>query len=239
MKTLNFLPALLVLSLLFGCISLQYDHKIERSGDSVLSMSANISVLAGMVGGVGGNETDFNQQQTEACLEKEAADPKLQCEYADGVMTLTRPLSLNEGYYEFETEQDWATVRYTFTLEQLPDIDPTESDVSAGTGSAGIEDLTLKFTDPQAAENVDQMRQMLSAKYIVEMPGTVVSAEGAEMVEGSSATFDILDMMENGQNIVVVSEEDNYMNLIMIGGGILVLIVVVILAATAFMRLRR
>src|SRR3989344_7544275 len=215
-----FLFTILLALLLLGCITIQYVHKLERNGDSLLTMNANVSALEGMGNSMGESSAgSFEEQQAESCKEKIELDPGLTCTYADGILTVSKHLSASDGLYDFKTEKEFLKIRYTFTLDTLPDIDPSESDITGGSGigtgqQAG--DLNLPFTDPKSAEQAEQMKQFLTITYVVEMPGTIVSAEGATEVMEGRATFDVLERMQSGEDIGVVSEEQDLTMLLLI-----------------------
>jgi len=239
MAALRILLATFALILLFGCITMDYVQKVERNGDSEITVSADLSTFMSMMESMGnaseGEDPEAGFQ--ESCAEAEQQDSSITCTYSDGTLILTKQTLLSEGLYEFESEGGLTSTRYTLTLRKLPDAaESMEGSLGdeSGTGESPTSGLELEFTDPKAQEQAEGMRSIFMVTYAVEMPGTIVSAEGAEEIEGSRATFDVLTMMENGQNIVVVSEEtDN--TLIYLGG----IVVVVLMLGAAFYLFRK
>ncbi|MFA6036410.1 MAG: hypothetical protein WC759_05665 [Candidatus Micrarchaeia archaeon] len=219
--------------LLSGCISVDYAHKVERSGDSLLSMKIDMSALTSMAAGMNasqGSETDL--EFAKVCDEAKRQNPDIACAYTSGIITLSGPLKKDGGHYAFSTERGLTTVRYTLVLEKMPELaSGLGQELSGAAGGQGAQQPqeSLKFTDPKAATQAKQSAALVKMAYVVEMPGRIVQAEGADVVTGNSAKFDVLKMMENGQNIVVVSEEADYTNLaylvvvVLVLGGIFML----------------
>jgi hypothetical protein len=215
--------------LLLGCISNTYVQKVEKGGDAELSFSMNMTKLMGIaaLGGSFGNVTsvvnntaDLEKKMQEFCENRSKTDASTRCSYGYNTLSFSRHFSLAEGEYKFSTEnlsgQDFRGKRYTFTLERLPNITaPLEKEMAgksvSGQGiSLSTGEIGLDFTDPQAKAEAEKAALMMSMKYVVEMPGAIVSAEGADSFSSGRAVFDVLKMMKAGKNIVVISEEKEY-----------------------------
>jgi len=219
--------AVLALVLLFGCISIDYTHKVERSGASVLSTKIDMSALTSAAAGMNASaQAESDLKFVKACDDAKRQKPDITCTYANGIITLSGPLKVEDGQYAFAIDRGLTTVRYTLTLEKIPELasglDQNLAGAAAGQGGQQPE-TTLKFTDAKAAEQAGQMSSIMKITYSVEMPGKIVQAEGADSIEGSSAKFDVLERMKSNRNIVVVSEEADYINLIYLAAVLIVL----------------
>jgi hypothetical protein len=230
--------AVALILLLSGCVSVDYTHKVERNGDSVLSTKIDMSAITKLAAGMNaskGSETDL--EFAKVCDDAKKQNSNITCTYASGIITLSGPLKNDGKQYAFSTDRGLTTVRYTLTLEKLPEIvSGLGQNLSGAAGGQAVQQPqeSLKFTDPKAAQQAKQSASLMKIAYTVEMPGKIVQAEGADVVSGSSAKFDVLKMMENSQNIVVVSEEADYTEL-----GYLVAVVLVLGGIFMLFRMRQ
>src|SRR3989344_4753161 len=139
MRSLKGLLAAFALLLLFGCVSYNYIHKVNEDGGSALRIVMNLTKLeamsqGGATGGANATQgSSLDEQILESCENLTSQNPGVECSYSEGIVTVLKEFSPGAGEYGFEKQEREEAVRYTFTLERLPQL---ESDGGAA-GSSG------------------------------------------------------------------------------------------------------
>ncbi|HLC68404.1 MAG TPA: hypothetical protein VJH24_01065 [Candidatus Bilamarchaeaceae archaeon] len=221
-------PGLFLILLGLGCVSLEINHVQHADGSADITQTADISALMQSAAGAGDTEVE------ELCGQYEEG---IDCTYEDGVLTLSRHFDADEAFYDFEVEDRFFIKRYTLTVDKIEELGTrTTSDenaLGALGGMQGADALMPSGGTRLSSSQSRAMGSMLAAAgvdytYIIEMPGNIVSAEGATETEGNAATFDLLERLQEGEPIVVVSEELNLILIAAVGGiGLLAVIGIV------------
>jgi hypothetical protein len=207
---------------LSGCVSINYTQKVDRDGNSVMTENVDLSALLSL-------NKDFASSESQlsgACDNITKNGSVSQCSYASGVMTITKSVKASDNLYIFNKSSEFPYTIYTLEVRRVPQIVSSEG-LSSGAGSAPQVDSDFK--DPSAKLGATTLRAAgASMTYAVEMPGEITSADNGEVVVDSSgkktARFNVLDLMEDGNYLVVKSKELDMVLLLVIGGGIVLFI---------------
>ena len=187
-----------------GCISLDFTQNVARSGDSVLTESMDLSALLA----AGSQYASMGGQLSEACDNITAADSTINCSYDSGVLTLSKPLKASDGQYIFNRTSQFPDVIYTLEVRKIPQVaDPG----SLGSGSSGVAtDSDFKSQDAKLTSSTLKAAGA-SMTYSIYMPGKIISAENGKISRGEDgieyAEYDVLDLMGEGEYMVVRSKE--------------------------------
>jgi hypothetical protein len=212
------LSAFLVL-LLSGCITMEYEQKVERDGSSVIKQKIDLSALLAM-----GNETGPDPFEN-ICINITKGETDISCTYEKGVVSVAKSYRAADGVYTFTKSSEFPYITYTLEIRKLPQIGQSGGEGAGQMG--GGDQLGSDFKSPDSRPAAASMKA-IGAKitYTVYMPGEVISAENGKIVEGK-AEYDVLDLMDDGEYIVVKSRE---LDVLMLVGS-----AVVLLAALAVM----
>jgi len=256
------LLSVLVISLvLTGCISSEVRHRQYADGSADITQTTDLSAFASA-----GNDSSYGSALGSAygsalsnslsavCDQYESG---VSCSEDGGVILLSRHIKPADAYYRFETKDDIFVKRHRLTVETIASIgkaassnsDENYSDSSIYTspysspsGSLGsYGDLAsedgLSLTGPKAKLLGATLEQMgFEYLYIVDMPGAIVDAPGAESFNESEARFDVVQMMQERKPIVVESEEMNWPLIIVF--GVIGFLALVLSALAALMALK-
>jgi len=207
---------------LSGCISIDYTQKVDRDGNSVMTENVDLSALLSM-------NKDFASSESQlsgACENITKNGTVSQCSYDSGVMTITKSVKASDNLYIFNKTSEFPYTVYTLEVRRVPQIVSSEG-LSSGAGSAPQVDSDFK--DPSSKLGAATLKAAgASMTYSVEMPGDIISAQDGEIVVDSygkkTAKFDVLDLMSEGEYLVVKSKELDTMLLFAIGGGVVLLV---------------
>ena len=237
MKTAIFATILLVL--LFGCISTETTHQQFADGSAMITIKNDVSILSSSA-----YAETYSSLFEESC---DYYDSSVSCEEEDGVITVSKRISKEEAFYKFEVKDDLITRQYRLTVDELPDFSSSYDaeglmdSYSYDYGSPYADDSyssylsdTYKISDSKSKAIGNTIEQMgMEYTYTVEMPGTIISAEGGE-IEDNKAVFDVAERMQEREPIVVISEEYNFLMILIIA-----VIAIIGIAGVAFVLSRR
>lgn len=223
--------------LFFGCISFDYSQKVDREGNSVITETIDMSALFS-VGSRYANTSGANltSQLSEICNNLTKKDTSIKCTYdRAGILSVTKKINANSGQYIFIKTSAFPDVIYTLEVRKLPQIIELDN-ISTDMATSSLE-MGIDFKDPTAKLVAATFKTMsISIKYSVEMPGELISAENGKIVVDSSgkkiAKYDALELMTEGNYIVVKSKELDVVTLAMVGGAAVLLIGGIIVAMT-------
>jgi hypothetical protein len=250
---------LLVLALgvvLCGCLSVETTHKQNTDGSAEITQVTDLSILkaSGSTYGMGDSLDNICDAYVGVvCMEEDGivtikktfkpSDAFYKFEVKDDIffkkyrLTIERMPSFADN---LNKDSDIFGSTSTGTSYYGDSYDsPYGSDSGSTYGDYGSTfsnyldtDKETKFTDPSSKASAAILRQAkVESTYIVKMPGSVTSAEESTEINGSSATFDVVTMMEKRKPIVVVSEEANLPLLIFAGvSGLVVLLIAAFMA---------
>lgn len=226
MASRNFLLlGLLSALLLAGCVKIDFDQAVDRDGGSFITERIDMSALVAMSEQYGGDS-----DMSDICVNITSGQSGLGCEYDDGVVTVNKSIKPGEGKYTFTKTSELPYTVYTLEVRTLPELaDPEELD-SSGSAPGTAKD----FKDPEAKTSAATLKTAGAAiTYTVSMPGEIYSAEGGKIADGK-AEFDVLDLMSEGEYIVVKSRE---LDLLVVGGAAVLLLAVI--GGVAFFAIKR
>jgi hypothetical protein len=219
-KMKKFLFALMLAAsiVLSGCMAIKYDQTVERDGTSTviqqLDMSALVSWYESMYEDMGEDyDTDalenMTMQMNEICIESRAQGADCTYSEADYLLTLTvDSLTPEDAGYEFEKTYSFPNVVYTFRADQIPEmgIEFDEDDNSLFDTSASDE-VSGKFDEVDAASVASLKMVGMELEYAITMPGEITEAKNGEIDDEGRAVYDLIELMDEGETIEVVSQE--------------------------------
>ncbi len=228
----------LLIVLLSGCVSVGYEHQLDRDGSSlIIQKIALSSTMMDYISSSGGSDSDL----AAVCENMTTSEPDVNCTYSDGVFTLTKEVPSNNTLYAFTKTSEFPYAVYTLEVRKLPEL--VESETEAIGSDALGEESTSDFKDPSSKSGAASMKSMgASISYTVVMPGELVSAENGEIEQVGNvkvARYDVLKLMEDGEYIAVKSRE---LDLVMVGAavaGIVLLLGAIIVAFVLFKASRK
>ena len=200
-----------IVLLLFGCVKITVEQKVNKDGTSTQSMIMDYAEVAKMGAAYGSSSSS-----SMGCDSDSGKSYKAQGWTCEQLNSTAIKLSGKPGDpedYKFNTTSDFLGATYAFEM-------PLDLDDLGDTSAYGA----------QTAEGIAQLKAYgVEMWYVIEMPAPVTSAEGAVKIEGNKATFDMLDFMANGKTSVKVEAKET--NLLII--GVVALVVLVVLAFVA------
>ena len=218
--------------LFFGCISSEIKHKQLIDGSAELSQTLDMSVLLTLYSSSYGGSTLIDEQT--AC---KSYKENLDCKYDNGVLKLSKKYGASEAFYTFETKDELYSKKYRLTVDEIDNFFKY-----ASTGSGYYDSYSsysylyknIKLSDPDSELTGKALGTLINYTYIIEMPGQIVSAEGAIKVEGNTATFDLVKQLKEKKPILVISEIFDS-NLFIMGAVVFALLI----AVAAFLIIKR
>jgi hypothetical protein len=217
----SILLTILALSLVFGCVTVEYDHKVDGAGDSVITQTIDMSALIALGEQSGAEPLDMSDM-----CENVTAGVDCKVDSENSIITLSKSVKAGDGYYEFTKSAEFPNTFYTLEIDELPELMESDESTTVTTPT--------KFTDSDAATSAAMLAAAgMEVTYVIEMPGEIYEAEHGK-IKDNKAEYDVLELMEDGNTIEVKSQE---LDLLMV--GILVVVVLVIIAAVAFFLLKR
>lgn len=244
-NSINMVFLLLVLCfslLLSGCIKLSTVHKQQADGSAVITETVDMNDLFVMAASYGSSYSTSQYGDAyfkELCQNASNENPGLKCSYSlPGTLILEKTYKKEDAYYKFETQDNLFSKKYKLTIERIPLLFATTSssmDSSSSSSSYymkqyGFENGVLKLNDSTSIPFAASYKLFnLKYEYSVTMPGTILKAEYAKNSSGSTATYNIVEMMENKRPIVIESEEMNWLVV-----GMLVFVVAVLVGLLAY-----
>ncbi len=207
--------------LLLGCISIDYSQKVDRNGDSVITQVIDMSALTSL----GSQYASASDQLSTVCQNLTKNDSSINCSYDSGVITVSKPVRAKDGQYNFTKQSAFPDVIYTLEVRKLPQV--VDSGNVSSVGSAPQTDADFK--NPSAKLGAASLKTAgVSMTYTIEMPGEIFSAENGEIVTDQSgrksAKFDVLELMTDGEYIVVKSKELDLVMVAIAGGAVVLLV---------------
>ncbi len=203
-----------IMLLLFGCVKITYEQKVNKDGTSTQSMIMDYAKLAQMGAAYGSSSSSMGCDSDSG---KSYETQGWTCEQLNDTAIKLSGKEVDPKDYTFGSTSDFLGATYTF--EMPLDLEDFEGSSSGALGGGA----SLK-------DSVTQLKTYgVEMWYVLEMPAPITSAEGAVKIEGNKATFDMLDLMANGKTSVKVEAKET--NLLII--GVVALVVLVVLAFVA------
>lgn len=255
---------LLVLALglaLFGCLSVETTHKQNADGSAEITQVTDLSIL--MASGSAYNMGDTLENICDAyegvvCMQEDGivtikktfkpSEAFYTFETKDDILFRKYRLTIDRSPSFTENLNKNSEIFGGSSPSSYDDYYDTPYGSSSDSSYGGygstfgnyIDNEETKFTDTSAKASAAILRQAkVDSVYVVKMPGTITSAEEATEINGSSATFDVVTMMEKRKAIVVTSEEANVPLLMFAGVGGLVLLLVAAFIAASMLKPRQ
>ena len=217
--------ALLLLSVLANAAIVQsYVHTVNPDGTSTMAKTMDVSL--------------FSRQLSSPVLQKLDAyckgNPVVPCR----VNATTKSVAIIEkltpgGYYTNSVEYGIPLITYRLNVTSLPndlfstDLDNILKDSGAiPISGSGVGPLVLTDKEANGPSMPTLRRLKANLTYSVTMPAGIADAHAGKvkgMINGSTATFDLIDVMEEGAPIIVVTTELNSFLLVALIGIAVVL----------------
>lgn len=240
-KMKNAIPIIILFFFLLGCISQTFYQKVGRDGTSEITSSTDFTGLASIAsfGWISGEEMMEHMPKVleNLCINASNADPSLVCSADGAKLTLKKSFTPDDGYYEFSSEADILSITYTLKVNSIPldrfGVAPKVHLPIVGIGPLEKVDaivLSKKVENKRMATQMEKIRGF-TAHYVVEMPGEIIYASAGKynaVINGSTATFDLVEVLSNSEPLIVKSEEFNLTALMLIAGAIFLVAIVVL-----------
>ncbi|MBU0526932.1 hypothetical protein KKE92_00470 [Candidatus Micrarchaeota archaeon] len=215
------LVILLMCTLVSAGLDQSYIHIVDREGNSEITKTMDISAFM----------TDFEDGSMENVSDLCSIDPELRCSVDGKVITITESFSPGE-HYNFQVDYGIPFITYTLTQKKIPtDVFSVSLDKllrKAGVIEGGVEgsaDAIDLYNEEENKENAGFLRRFkVNLSYQITVPTTIDEARAGNVsgiVDGSTATFDIVDLMEESQPIVIKNSELNMGYLVIIAAVII------------------
>ena len=200
-----------------------YTHAVAKDGSSIMGKSLELSLFSGELA------PETLQRMKDICKR----DLELDCDVDVGTKMVTIREEMQPGsYYSFSADYGLPDVTYTMTLKGLPGDRFAASLgkllVKAGVAEGGSSSSPLYFVDTERNSEMLYYLRMLEAdvSYAVTFPVAITEARAGNIegsVDGDSASFDIVSVIEEGQPIVVSGKETNWGYIVGIMGVLLLI----------------
>jgi hypothetical protein len=176
---------------------------------------------------------NIDDMLSSACSNMMKRDKSTECSSGNLSLSMTRNLTNKDGYYNFEVTGEFPYRTYKLTVNRIP-MDKFGRSLQLGFNPSN---RSLPFSDASAID----LRKDNSAtakgyevigfgiQYVVNMPGEITSATAGNytaMVAGSTASYDLVGVMNDSAPLKVESRELNLL-LISLLAGVLLLIFLV------------
>jgi len=216
--------ALLVLCMLSAAaLDQTYVQTVERDGSSIIEKTSDLGLLS----------TELNFGAFERMAEVCSGSAELDCSVdVEGKTVILRDSFQSNGHYSYESEYGLPFTTHTLTIESIPTdrfsrlMDRLFDEADAtGMPASSVSPLYLRDKE-QNREGAELLRQVgVTIIYTVEVPSGISEAYAGEVIatiDGNTATFDLVEVLEASEPMVVKSSELNY-SYIILAGGIIVL----------------
>lgn len=210
---------LLAVSLAAATLDQTYAQTVDREGDSVIVKSTDLSLLMGQLG-------EGSLAKLSRFCESDGS-----CSVEGNTVTITEEFSPG-SYYTFTAEHGIPFSQYTYEIRKIPadrfgqllDKLLLEAGVIDETGDV-LDPIDLSDKESNGKDAEDFRRFNVNINYSIVMPGSVSEAHAGNAsasIEGSKATFDVVEVMADSEPMVVKSSELNLGVLVLIAGIIIV-----------------
>jgi hypothetical protein len=238
----TFLVFALFAALLFsGCITITDTHRQLANGSAVVTQELNMSSLMALSASYGSSysQADIDAAFALACANITKQHPEVKCTPGSGgVISLQRTYGPSNAFYKFETKDDIIMTEYRLTVDDLPQMYDASSLGSSASSMSQYSDYTSAAITAPGSRASASILKASGAKYEydISMPGSITSAPGAKSFNSTGATFDVLQMMDDGKPIVVESQEINWLVVAVLAAIALVVLAAIALAVIAMVR---
>ena len=221
------LVVLLMCTLVSAGLDQSYIHVVDREGNSEITKTMDISAFM----------TDFEEGSMEKISDLCVEDPELRCSVEGKTITITESFSPGE-HYDFKADYGIPFITYTLTQKKIPtDTFSVSLDKllrKAGVIEGGVEgsaDAIDLYNEEENRENAGFLRRFnVNLSYQITVPTDIDEASAGNVsgaVDGPSATFDIVDLMEESRPVVIKNSELNM-------GYLVIIAAIVVLGALAY-----
>ncbi len=174
---------------------------------------------------------EFQKTLDQMCVNITTKNPDVSCRKEGYKIIAGKEFKNGEGY-SFTKSDGFPNIKYSVEVSKLPAFSGGESALGGGVGGVqaqGGEAEGIEFKNETTAAGFAMLASSgIEVTYTVKMPGKIVKAEGGSIDEKeNTAEFDVLELVKDGENAVVESEELNAPYVA--GAGTVGLIVLVLL----------
>lgn len=224
--------ALLLLVLASGAsLDQSYVQTVSRNGTSMIEKSMQITI--------------FSNQLTADALAKMDAYCKAQKSAGCSVDTAAKTVTMSDGftpggYYEYSSDYGLPFITHTVKVTKVPTdrfssiLDGILRGSNVTSSSGGSTTALNLLNSKENRENAKVLRQLgVNITYEIVMPAPVSEASSGNLtgtIDGQSARFDLVAVLDQSQPIIVKSNEANFGYLTVIAG-----LIVIVALAISFM----
>ncbi|MBI2079936.1 hypothetical protein HYT84_04160 [Candidatus Micrarchaeota archaeon] len=242
------LPTLLAIFLLFGCISQSYYQKIDRDGTSKVTLTSDFSKLPFYGSQIEKSEEDVNtlteQALSEMCENAKKLDKTITCNIKDPkIIEMEKDFDVKDGYYVFEVNEGIPFNTYRAIIYKIPSDQFGRAVYPTAKGYLSYLSNTAFPQSPSAIDFRKKQENAITAAglkdiiafeytYTVEMPGEVINAYAGETiakVKGNTAEFNVVEVLQKSEPLVVESREFN-----IVWSGLIIGIIIMLGLAFSF-----
>lgn len=230
--------AILVLLILSMVVSAAFDQtyvqQIDRNGGSSIEKTMDMAIAAGQL------SEDAFVKMDNYC--KTTTEVTCSVDVDKKIIKITESFS-SGAYYSLVGDYGLPDTTYTLVISKIPVDKFTQKLekilVATGEGTPNEDnvnaiDLRDKATNAQSAALLKTF--LAEITYVVEMPSEIKTAYAGNVtatVVGSTATFDVVSILEDSEPMVIVSRETNYGYLVAIAGVIVLIVLAYVFMASS------
>lgn len=224
-----------------------FTHNLRQDSTSNMTAAVDFNAMKNyvvMVGGPAGETAwvlfskNMDEMLSGACGNIMKKDKTTECSPGNLSLYMTRNFTNKDGYYSFEVTGEFPYRTYKLTVNRIP-MDRFGRSLQSG---FSLSNRTMPLSDA----GVIDLRKDNSAvakgyqvigfgiQYVANMPGEVTSATAGSYnaaIGGSTASYDLVGVMENSAPLVVESRELNLLLIFLLAGGLLLVFLVLVFFA--------
>lgn len=217
----NLIVLLLLATLASGAMDQAYMQTVAADGTSAIMKTQDLAVFSSMV--------SFPALE-EAC----ATMSSVQCTVTGQKITITERFASNTGYYTYVRDDGFPFITHTLIITHIPNdvfsasLDRVLMAANASTGGVATPPIDIAADNAELVTVLKLLKVKLDYEVVMPVqPYEAYAGNATGTITGNSASFDLVQVMNASQPIVVRGRELNL--------GILVLVIgVVVLAGLAY-----
>ena len=218
-----------------------YDHKVNADGSSTLEQIMDLTQYLEYIKnapsgslGVGQQAPDVSQLSKFCELLQAQLTQGTSCKMEDNKLSLIRSFTLQDKAYTFQSSSSGLfSSKYKVTVNKINTkafLNPPSENKQVGSlgtiGSPEDIDFTAKEKNSQLLEGIRTLKMNMS--YVVHMPGAVTKATAGKyhaIITGDTATFDLVNVFEDSEPLVIEAESGGTTLIIVSVIGILIIFI--------------
>ena len=243
MKKIILAFAVFALIILAGCINLTYEHTINPDGSSTLKQMMDLTgyIEYMKTSGAGtGQAIDASQLSAFCTTGASQFTEGTSCSVEGNSVILKKSFTKQDGFYSFESSGGLFGGKYKVVISKIPakafmkeNTNDTVGGAGGGLGSgaAGASDIDFSDKAKNLQTGTGAKTIGMNMTYVVEMPAPITKATAGKYsakIGGNKASFDLLQVFDDSEPLVIEAEGGNGM-LLIVAVVIVVLVVLLLL----------